>query len=218
MYKLMELSDLYSDACIRDETGRLMFISLYGRDTAILQLLAAMTLKDTEGGISTFRLSIKDCNNIETIERVRVDASDRLQKHSGRLPNENLFGNLVHAWIYDPALIQPDKPNRSAWYVLNKKFLRESEQEAMQGVWGLYKTLSPVPLLDDWMGAVIEATPTCVSNMSDCDYSPIGNVTAIRVMLPEDFPEIISGMVKSRTIGLNRDSAGSLPMRNQMYT
>ena len=43
LFKLRELSDLFADACVRDEAGQLMFLSLYGRDTAIQQLLARLS-------------------------------------------------------------------------------------------------------------------------------------------------------------------------------
>jgi hypothetical protein len=208
LYKLMELSDLYADACIRDESGQLMFLSLYGRDTAIQQFLAALSLKENSGGFNAFRLSSVDDHGVTAIEKVFVASADRLEKLSGRLPKENLFGNLVHTWIYDPVLLQPDRPNKTGWYMLGKEFTSEVRSDVLQGIWGLYKTLSPVPLLDEWMEVVIRATQSdCVSFMDDCNYPPIGSVTAARVTLPDTFPELISNMIKSRMIGLNGEQA-----------
>lgn len=207
LYRMMEFSDLFVDACIRDESGQLMFLSLYGRDTAILQFLATFSLKDTSGGLSTFRLTPSDGNST-VIERVHVSAADRLQKLSGRMPNDNLFGSLVHAWIYDPVLVHPDRPNKTGWVMLNTERDRSIEQgnavsaEIFPGIWELYKTLSTVPLLDHWMNDVLEETRDCVRLMSDSSYPPIGNITAARVTMDETFPQTISRMVRSGAIGL----------------
>ena len=115
LFKLRELSDLYADACVRDESGQLMFLSLYGRDTAIQQLLAAFTLKVREGGLNSFHLQDPDGQ----AQVVHVGNADRLEKFTGKLPRDNLFGNLVHVWLYDPALIRPDRSNRVAWVLVD---------------------------------------------------------------------------------------------------
>ena len=158
------VGDVIADACVRDESGKLMFLSLYGRDTAIQQLLAAFTLKETNGGISEFRLSTVTDDGVQTIERVEVGDPDRLTKFNGRLPKENLFGNLVHTWIYDEVLLKPDRSNKTAWLMLDEPFTTSSRPRLIQGIWSLYKTLSPVPLLDGWSEVVLRATQgECVS-------------------------------------------------------
>lgn len=203
LFKLMELSDLYSDACVRDESGNLMFLSIYGRDTAIKQFLAALTLKANNGGFDSFRLIPVGADSVRT-ETVFVGNADRLKEFSGRLPKENLFGNLVHTWIYDPSLVQPDRSNKTGWFMLDEAFSAGSREALAQGIWSLYKALSPTPLLDSWMEVVIRATrKDCVSLMQDCNWPPIGSVTAARVTLQDTFPGVISSMVKAGMIGLN---------------
>ena len=54
LYKVIELADLFVDACLRNESGELMFLSVYGRDTAVQQFKATMQLKPSSGGISSF--------------------------------------------------------------------------------------------------------------------------------------------------------------------
>ncbi len=100
MYRIKEMSDVFVDACIRTETGELMFLSCYGRDTAIQQFLAAFSLGPQEGGLLQFTL----LDNPPKAHLVRIGAHERLTKLTGRLPKANLFGNLTHTWIYDPAL------------------------------------------------------------------------------------------------------------------
>ena len=200
LYKLKELSDLYADACVRDESGQLMFLSLYGRDTAIQQLLAAFTLKVTEGGLNAFHLEDPDGQ----AQVVFVGNSDRLEKFTGKLPRDNLFGNLAHVWLYDPALIRPDRSNRVAWLLVDG-FHHESDRlEAIwDRAWGLYKLLSPVPLLDAWKEAVLSRTGgEVVTLMGETAYPPLGRVGAARVSLPDSFPDAISGMVKAGELAL----------------
>jgi hypothetical protein len=204
LYKISELSDLYADACIRDEYGELMFLSLYGRDTAIQQLLAAFSLKEGYGGLSGFRLTPANDGDGHAAEQVHVRSPDRLTKFSGRLPKENLFGNLVHTWIYDEALLKPDRSNKSAWLMLDEPFTQEARPRLLDGIWSLYKILSPVPLLDGWKEVVIRATQAqCVRFMEDGAYPPIGNVTAARVTLNDTFADDVSRMIQAHMIGLD---------------
>jgi hypothetical protein len=203
LYQIMELSDLYADACVRDESGELMFLSLYGRDTAIQQLLAAFTLKANSGGLDHFRLLSVGDDGVQSIEKIQVGNPDRLTKYSGRLPKENLFGNLIHTWIYDTALLKPDRPNRTAWLMLDEPFTPKARPRLLQGIWSLYKQLSPVPLLDSWKEVVIRATQAeCVSFMEGSNYPPIGKVASAKVFLPDSFAEDISRMVQAGMIGL----------------
>ena len=202
LFKFKELSDLYADACVRDETGRLMFLSLYGRDTAIQQLLAAFTIKVTEGGLDAFHLQ----HPAGESQLVHVGDADRLEKFTGKLPRDNLFGNLVHLWLYDPTLIRPDRSNRVAWVLVDGVDDPSEQSEAIRTrVWGLYKLLSPVPLLDTWQQAVLSRTENeVVTLMSETPYPPLGRIAAARVGLPDRFPEIVSGMVKAGDLILDQ--------------
>jgi len=194
LFKLKELSDLYADACVRDESGQLMFLSLYGRDTAIQQLLAAFTLKVTEGGLSAFHLQDPEGQ----AHVVYVGNAERLEKFTGKLPRDNLFGNLAHVWLYDPALIRPDRSNRVAWVLVDSVQHGSNPLEVIwDRAWDLYKLLSPVPLLDVWQHAVLSRTGgEVVTLLHETVYPPLGRIGAARISLPESFPEIVSGMVK----------------------
>lgn len=201
LFKLKELSDLFADACVRDETGQLMFLSLYGRDTAIQQLLAAFTLKVTEGGFDSFHLQ----DPAGESHLVHVGNADRLEKFTGKLPRDNLFGNLVHLWLYDPALIRPDRSNQVAWALVDGVDALSQTDSIRSRIWGLYKLLSPVPLLDAWQQAVLARTwDEAVTVMAQTPYPPLGRIAAARVSLPERFPETVSGMVKAGDLALEQ--------------
>ena len=176
LFKLKELSDLYADACVRDESGQLMFLSLYGRDTAIQQLLAAFTLKVTEGGLSAFHLQDPEGQ----AHVVYVGNAERLEKFTGKLPRDNLFGNLAHVWLYDPVLIRPDRSNRVAWVLVDSVHPGSNPLEVIwDRAWALYKLLSPVPLLDTWQQAILLRTGgDVVTLMRETAYPPLGRIGA----------------------------------------
>jgi hypothetical protein len=202
LYKLRELSDLYADACVRDESGQLMFLSLFGRDTAVQQLLAAFTLKVTEGGLDGFHLQ----DPAGESHRVHVGNADRLEKFTGKLPRDNLFGNLVHLWLYDPILTRPDRSNRVAWVLVDGVDDPSVRTEAIWSwAWGLCKLLSPVPLLDTWQAPVLARTGAeVVTLMDETPYPPLGRIAAARIGLPDHFPETVSGMVKAGELALEQ--------------
>jgi hypothetical protein len=162
MFRIQEFSDVMADACLRDSEGRFIFLSLYGRDNAILQFLAAMELARAEQGIDRFHLV--DARG--EAHPVDVGGTDRLAKHSGRLPAKNIFGPLSHLWLFDATLTRPDMVNRHAWVVCHVAERNTSDVLArlMDQAWETMRALSPVPLLDDWREPVMtfaSATGPC---------------------------------------------------------
>ncbi len=217
MYRIKEIADVFVDACIRTESGDLMFLSCYGRDTALQQFLASFSLSPQEGGLLQFTLVDDDAPARGYM--VHVGAHERLTKLTGRLPRANLFGNLAHMWIHDPVLATPDRSNRTGWVLADRPFTEPGvREEVLAGVWSLYRTLSPLPLLDDWREVVLRATKKdCLTLLDNTDYPPLGSVTAVKVSLPEDFPELISRMVKSRMIGIASESTACLAANAATY-
>lgn len=214
LYRVRELSDVFVDACLRNEAGELMFLSVFGRDGALQQFLAAFSLPANNGGLDQFHLV--ECHHDETTgvieERnaglVGVQNPDRLTKLTGRLPKDNLFGNLVHTWIYDPVLTKPDRANRQAWIMDSAPFTKTNRPIILERIWDAYKLLSPVPLRDDWKEVVLRAThESCVTLLHQTQNPPIGQICAARIHLPESFGDTISRMVKARIIGLNNEAA-----------
>ncbi len=203
LMKLKELADVFVDACVRDESGRLLFLSCFGRDTAIQQLFAAFQLKANEGGLDHFHLVAPDAPHYDQGDLVMVGDAGRLAKFAGRLPRENLFGNLAHTWIYDPCVITPDRSTRLAWVVASEPYSEALRESITAKVWETYKDLSPVPLLDHWRDPVMAATAgECVTLMHETGFPPVGRCSAFKVHLPDSFLEMLSGMVKRRELVL----------------
>ena len=197
LLKITELPDVFADACLRDSLGQILFLSCYGRDTSIQQMLSAFQLPVSQGGLDSFHL----VNEQEQRFLVAVGNPDNLTKMTGRLPRENLFGNLVHAWVFNPALQQPDYANRVVWLIDRKSQLQGSVRH--ERVWALYKQLSPLPLLDHWKVPLLEATQNYVVPLDEsANMSPIGDIAAYRIQIGDEFEQIISSLVKQRLLTL----------------
>ena len=203
MFRIKEVADVFVDACVRDETGQMLFLSCFGRDTAIQQLFAAFYLRVSEGGLEYFHLRKPNAESWEEGDLVRVGNDDALQKLSGRLPRENVFGNLAHTWIYDSAIARPDRAMRTAWVVGPEGAEKSDPRQVEDRVWDVFRLLSPVPLLDTWRPKLMEACfETCVTAMSESAYPPLGRVLAHKVKLPDTFVDTVSDLVKRRKLTL----------------
>lgn len=202
MYQLVEVADIFADACVRDDNGNLLFASLYGRDGALLQLLSAFSLNRDAGGLNGFTL-VDEAGDRHV---VNVPDVGHLDKLSGRLPKANLFGNLAHTWLYDKRLVKRDYVNRVAWVI--DEAPDSSVEAVMQHVheqaWLVMKDLSPIPLLDHWKSKVLEMTADmAIHVLNQSSYPPVGRVTGFRVELKESFVSIISGAVRDEKLTVN---------------
>jgi hypothetical protein len=198
LYAVAECSDVFVDAALRDDSGELLFLSIFGRDTAILQFFATFTLPVSNGGRDAFTLT----HDAETY-RVAVSDPHALQKLTGRLPRGNLFGNLTHVMLYKADFIKPDRSNRS---VLVLRF-GEAEDDFALRVWLLIRELCPVPLLDHWREPLLSVLgEALITPLSAGNAPPIGVVDGARLALPADFEQIIAAAVAMQALTL--DPAG----------
>jgi hypothetical protein len=205
MFRIKEVADVFVDACVRDEEGRLLFLSCFGRDTAIQQLFAAFYLKPSEGGLEAFQVVEPAAAAHIAGESVRVVSADRLQKTTGRLPRENVFGNLAHTWIYDPVIVRPDRANRTAWVLDPQNSAESRSHQVLSRVWEVFKLLSPVPLLDEWQPTLMKACfDECVKDMSASAFAPIGRISAQKVTVPDSFVGTVSALAKRGDLALSR--------------
>jgi hypothetical protein len=91
---------------------------------------------------------------------VLIGDASRLEKLTGRLPRQNLFGNLTHAWIHDPVLVVPDRANRIVWRVFaepREPHVPTQRERFTAELWATLKQLMPVPLFDHWREPVLRA-------------------------------------------------------------
>jgi hypothetical protein len=139
---LDEVADVFADAIVSDNDNQLLFLSLWGQDTSLQELLARLSLPNAEGGLR--RLILRN----ETDRRLAVVSSiDQFDKHTGRAPAGALFQGLSHLWLYDRLAIEPDRANRRC-LVLRRP--EESEQAISQRLWQTVRDMCHVPLLEEW--------------------------------------------------------------------
>ena len=155
MYQIQQVSDVYADACVRNESSQLMFLSIFGRDTAVKELMARMELSGNDNH-HLAELTLKGvCDHAGESHTVIVGDSNRLKTHTGRLPKRKLFGNMSHLWIYDPVISEPQKGSGIAWIIENANHNNASSTSIHDRVWSNVCQLAPIPLLEHWKETIL---------------------------------------------------------------
>lgn len=187
-----ELHDVFCDAVVDDREGGLIFASFWGRDTAIQELLARLTLPGVDGGLSRMTFIGPEGRR----KRVDIGNPERLDKLTGRMPKTNLFGELVQLWLFAKKAATPDFANRSAYLLLLP------EQDADESVWNLIRAVCPLPLLAHWQNAVLTL---CTRNQWLRKLEGY-RINAVAIDLPDDeFGSQISEWVKQGLLELDGD-------------
>ena len=154
LFKVADVFDVYADAFVSDrQTGSLLFASFWGRDTSLQELLARLSLPPSDGGLAA--LELEPCGGPGGTVKLVVGNPDRLAKLTGRMPADNLFGNLAQLWLYDRKAVEPDHAARRALLLaVEGQSTGDDVQEAGK-VWELFKTVSHLPLLDHWRQVLV---------------------------------------------------------------
>lgn len=213
MFRIEEFPEVWADACLRDSEGRLMFLSVYGRDGSLMQLLAAFELgRQSERGVDRIYLVGQEG------ERHRVEIADakRLDKHAGRLPKQNLFGPLNQMWLFDKGLQAPDRANRIGWALNNASARQRTPEQAHafnDRLWQLVNLLSPVALLPHWRKAIFDwcADKGAIQSMDNDLYPALGPVEGVRVSLTDYFVQFISDSVRHGALKLDEQPVEAQP-------
>ncbi|MCL1861897.1 MAG: hypothetical protein FWG52_10290 [Proteobacteria bacterium] len=150
LYAIDEFSDLKADACLLDDDFDLVFVSLWGRDTTIQQLLAKLTLGHKEGGMRQFHL-VAGNHGIP----VEVPDVENLSKQSARSFRRTLFGSMTNLWLYNNLAIEPDKANARAFAVLPIDIKNQDDR-----LWPLVQSCCGLPLLPHWQEVVLDTLKT----------------------------------------------------------
>lgn len=141
LLRVEDVSDVFCDALMTDNAS-VLFMSLWGRDTALQELLARLTLKSGDGCLRGVHIGGR---------YVDMSNADSLEKYSGRLSTSSLLGPTAHLWLYDPIVLAPDRANRRA-VLLHRG---SPGPEADSRLWALVRELCHLPLLDTWREQVM---------------------------------------------------------------
>lgn len=146
LFAIGEYPDLYADACCVSSDGDCLFLSLWGRDTAIQELLARLTLPPAQNGLDA--LHIMEGGNQH---RVRFRDMDNYEKRTTRAFQKTRFGSLVQVWLFDQRCVSPDRANLEAVMLIE----RETSESIENRLWQRINDLCPLPLLDHWQVQVM---------------------------------------------------------------
>jgi hypothetical protein len=186
MYQLNEISGVFADACVARSDQSLAFMSVFGRDTAMQQLRAGITLAGQMGytslsfaspGKTTFKVLLDNNKYLNDSQRTKVRLAP--------------FGTLAQCFIVDERCLTIDKANSRA------TLLSQGRGVTSASTWATICELSPVPLLNHWQEAVLQRIPgICTPLVS------IGKVSGVDISLPDDFEIQIGALVKQRVLTL----------------
>lgn len=137
LLQLNEIPHIMADSYICDERRSLIFLSVWGRDTAIQELLARLTLKN-EDALTQFTL-IDASLNEHILFPGNTDNLDKLASRHTR----TRFGTLVHTWLFDKRCQVPDQANGQAFLLLNR-----DDPHWRERVWSLLLETTTLPLLN----------------------------------------------------------------------
>jgi hypothetical protein len=228
LWGIREFSDVFLDALVRNETGQLMFASLYGRDTAIQQLLAAFSLPVTSGGVDRITLKPVEApprpgDGVAGVVPLHPETpagedhrgiafigdASRLTKLAGKLPRRSLFGPVSHVFIYDPMVIDPDTANGRAWVLT----FGNDGQDHRQSVWAMIQRISPVPLIETWCEPVLASLgEKIVTDLNaKATWPALGPIQASLIDLGDGFSQAISELVKSRVLARQAKASETTP-------
>ncbi|AWM80339.1 hypothetical protein DKL61_08190 [Gammaproteobacteria bacterium ESL0073] len=191
VYSMVEIPDLQIDACIINDKHDLVFLSVWGRDTAIQEFLGRAILGDkSEHGLSRFHIQLDYSSKVVYLGDVK-----QLEKEKQKISQRSMFGVLTHLWVYSKACVHADKATHRATY-LSINFDQTDKALSRKELWPLVKDTCPLPLLDHWQDDVLRILND--NHMIKSLTTVVGDVMAWDIAL--DLPKLqssISDMIKS---------------------
>lgn len=199
LYRIDECGDLMADAYVGGEDSNLVFLSVWGRDTAIQQFLARLTLSSDEQGLDQFHVITEQGGAIP----VFVGNADHLEKRTTRAFRRTLFGSLTNLWLFDKRCIRPDKANASALALLPA-----NAGHRLDRLWRLTQDTCPLPLLDHWREPVLALLQS--RRMLTELPRALGPLKGYRLAI--DVPAItqaVGDLIRNGTLGVSPDEPTS---------
>ncbi|MCX8967321.1 hypothetical protein EHW66_20795 [Erwinia psidii] len=144
LLQLNEIPHIMADGYLCDERRSLIFLSVWGRDTAIQELLARLTLKNEEA-LTQFTLTDSALNE----HVIFPGYGDNLDKRASR-HTRTRFGTLVHCWLFDKRCLAPDRANGQAFLLLSGDYPHWRER-----IWALLAQTTTLPLQTHWQETVL---------------------------------------------------------------
>lgn len=141
---LTDVPNIMADGYLCDERRSLLFLSVWGRDTAVQELLGRLSLKNDEG---LSQLTLTDDALHEHL--LFPGDTDNLDKRTSR-HQRTRFGTLIHLWLFDKRCLMPDRANGQAFMLLPP-----DDPHWHDRAWALLRETTSLPLLDHWQERVL---------------------------------------------------------------
>ncbi|MCL2591650.1 MAG: hypothetical protein FWD67_12485 [Betaproteobacteria bacterium] len=202
LFQIDEFSDLQADACVLDENLNLVFVSLWGRDTAIQQLLAKLTIGNKEGGMRQFHIVVGQ-HSIP----VEVPNVERLSKQSARSFRRTLFGSMTNLWLYHKLAVEPDKASGRAFALLPTETANVDDR-----LWSLVQNCCGLPLMAHWKDVVLATLQT--DGMLTKLPSAFGHVQGYKLAV--DLPKLearMTALIREGTLGISHEAPKPSPVQ-----
>ena len=200
LLRLNEVPYIFSDGYLCDERRSLLFLSVWGRDTAIQELLGRLTLNNEEG---LSQLTLTDSGLHEHL--LFTGNNDNLDKRTTR-HQRTRFGTLVHLWLFDKRCLEPDRSNGQAFLLL-----RREDADWRDRLWILLKETTSLPLLEHWQDGVLDYLQHTQMVVSSGGY---GGLCGWQLQL--DTPALtafIGDAIRSGTLSLTPDTPAAFLSR-----
>jgi len=187
LFSISAISDVYVDSFLTDDSGYLIFISVWGRDTAIQEFLARLQLPKSENGIHDFYI-MEDGNR----RYVNMPNVDSLDKCFAKTKKETVFGVMNHLWIYDKLAVRPDFSNRRALVLFKSS-------DTAPRLWPIIKSICHLPLLDEWEEIF---TKKCFDEEWITEISNGHGMKAYQISLDDNVENVVESMIREGDLRL----------------
>lgn len=145
---LKDIPDLLCDGCVVDSDDNLIFLSVWGRDTAMQELLGKLTI----GGSSNMGLTeIRLLNRFNLQSHAKLTKDREYDKRTQKFQHPQ-FGMLNHVWIFDIRMKTPCRTSQSAIVMFDGEIHQAVIDDCL---FENIKHLTSIPLLDHWKSAVL---------------------------------------------------------------
>lgn len=163
---LYDIPDLKCDSCITNNNSELIFLSVWGRNTAMQELVAKLTIGETtKHGLANIKL-----NHYKVFLAQETDYCKRTLKVT-----TSSLGQLIHTFIFDKRIIEPNRDSNSMISIYKVNDI--STNRYFEAI----KTLSSVPILEHWADEIVSIARQ--NQMINEHKSIVGDIVATTISI-----------------------------------
>lgn len=177
-------SNLFCDTLLLDKNNNLIFMSIYGRETGMLELFGKLTI-----GLNTLKFD-------DSYHFAKFSKDLNYEKKTLKF-NTSQYGTMIHSWIFDSRIKYPDFDSKTA-LLLHKD---GSDQNLTERYISIIKEISSLPILDHWASDIVSIVK---NNEMISSFKPIvGSVSASLITINDKLlTNLMSDLIKSGVLSI----------------